>query len=97
MLQDVRLGFLQGLAPLTGAVPGQGDVPAPLTRVLVIFLLPVRMISTISMLTRCKGGAGGGGRQNPLHGALGASPPVGGFERGLGTARKSNLEGMALA
>lgn len=51
---------------------------------------PVRMIPT---LTCGKGGSGGGGRQNPQHGALGASPLVGGFERGLGTARRSNWSG----
>lgn len=73
--------------PLSPVLSPARDVPAPLTRVLVIFLLPVRMISMISMLTCCKGGAEGGARQNPPHGALGASPPLGGFERGLGTAR----------
>lgn len=87
-------GLSAGLGPSHQCCPQPGDVPAPWTRVLVIFLLPLRMIST---LTCCKGEAGGGGRQNPQHGALGASPPVGGFERGLGTARKSNLEGMVLA
>lgn len=51
---------------------------------------PVRMIT---MLTRGKGGVRGGGRQNPPHGALGSLPLVGGFERGLGTARKSNWSG----
>lgn len=39
-LRDVQLGFLWGLAPLTGAHPQSGDTPAPWTRVWVTSLLP---------------------------------------------------------
>lgn len=81
-----------GLTPLPGArgqrgTYRQGTHQLCRTKVLVTSLLPGEMIAT---LTGSKGGAGGGGRRNPQHGALRALPLVGGFERGLGTAIKSN-------
>lgn len=55
--------------------------------------LPCCLMRRIAMLMCSTGGVGGVGRQNPQHGPVGASALVGGFERGLGTARKSNRSG----
>lgn len=45
-----------------------------------------------------RGGAGGGGRQNPQHGDLGASPLVGGLREDLAQLESQiEVEGMVLA